>query len=247
MATTFEKATSFRYPVAPEQRIVLRDIDWATYQRLAEAKGDQPILLAYNRGVLEIMSPGPLHEDYKKLLGRFVESVTMELGIPCRSRGSMRWDRPEAERGLESDECYFLTAAKVVATRHRSNNPADYPSPDLAIEVDLSPSNVDRPEIYATIGVPEVWRIDGNAVRIDYLRDDGTYEPAAESRFLPVVPAEIAYWVLQADVDDESVWGRQLQEWVRATLLPRQRAAAAGPAMGGNASEDLGDRAEGGG
>ena len=119
------------------------------------------------------MIPGPLHEIYKSLLARLIETVTMELELPCRSLGSTHWDRPEAERGLEPDECYFLTAAKVAATRHRSKDVSDYPPPDLAIEIDMSRSEVDRAEIYATIGVPEVWRFDGEALRIDRLGTTG--------------------------------------------------------------------------
>ena len=34
-----------------------------------------------------------------------------------------------------------------------SNDVADYPNPDLAIEVDISPSQLDRPEIYAKLQV----------------------------------------------------------------------------------------------
>src|SRR5512135_2089851 len=96
-----------------EQRITLRGVSWETYGRLVEEVGDRPVLKAYSRGVLELMTPGPLHEIYKSLLARLIETVTMELELPCRSLGSTHWDRPEAERGLEPDECYFLTAAKV--------------------------------------------------------------------------------------------------------------------------------------
>jgi Uma2 family endonuclease len=208
-----------------EQRITLRGVSWETYQRLAEEIGDQRILKAYNRGVLELMSPGPLHENYKKLLAILVETVTDELEIPRRSQGSTRWDRPEPGRGLEPDECYFLTAAKVAATRHRSKDVADYPPPDLAIEIDMSRSEVDRAEIYATIGVPEVWRFDGEALRIDRLRDDGTYEVVAESLFLPVAPDEVVRWLVHVDNADEAVWARRLREWARAEVRPRLRPA----------------------
>ena len=225
-STTTANPPSSRRQDAPEQRIVVRGVSWQTYQRLAEERGDQPLLMAYNRGVLELMSPGPLHEDFKGLLGRLVETVTEELEIPCRSRGSTRWDRPESERGVESDECYFLTEAKVAASRHRSDDSADYPAPDLAIEVDLRPTQVDRPEIYATLGVPEVWSFDGEALRIDRLRDDGAYEEAAESLFLPIRPDEVVRWLLHVEIPDETIWGRQLRAWVRDVVLPRHRGMA---------------------
>jgi Uma2 family endonuclease len=210
---------------SPDRRITLRGISWETYLRLVEEIGDQHVLKAYNRGVLELMSPGPIHERHKKRLAIFVEVVTEELEIPRFSLASTTWNRPEAERGLEADECYLLTAEKVAASEHGSDKAEDYPSPDLAIEVDMRRSAVDRPEIYATLGVPEVWRLDDDELHIDRLRDDGTYEEVAESFFLPVRPAEVVHWVVEVKVANETAWVRQLREWVRAEVLPRRRPA----------------------
>jgi Uma2 family endonuclease len=211
--------------VSPDRRITLRGISWETYLRLVEEIGNQHVLKAYNRGVLELMSPGPIHEKYKKRLAILVEVVTEELEIPRFSLASMTWNRPEAERGLEADECYLLTAEKVAVSEHGSAKAEDYPAPDLAIEVDMRRSAVDRPEIYATLGVPEVWRFDDEALRINRLRDDGTYEEVTESLFLPVTPAEVVHWVVNVKVANETVWARQLRQWVRAEVLPRRRPA----------------------
>lgn len=219
-------ATAIDIQVAPPdtQRISLRGISWQTYQRIAEELGDRrAVLLAYKGGILELTMPGPLHEDFKARLRRLVETVTDELAIPCKGLGSTRWDRPAAFRGLESDECYFLTAPKVEAARHRSADAADYPTPDLAIEVDLRRSEVNRPEIYATLGVPEVWRFDGETLRIDRLRDDGTYEASATSQFLPIRPEEVAHWVLDVPADDDNAWVRLLRPWIQAVLAPRRQ------------------------
>jgi Uma2 family endonuclease len=211
--------------VSPDRRITLRGISWETYLRLVEEIGDQRVLKAYNRGVLELMSPGPIHENYKKWLDRLVLTVTEELEIPCRPMGSTTWNKQAAERGLEADECYFLTAESVAATAHNSEKAEDYPSPDLAVEVDMSRSAVDRPEIYATLGVPEVWRFDDEVLHIDRLRDDGTYEEVADSLFLPITPAEVVHWVVNVKLADANQWARQLRQWVRAEVLPRRRPA----------------------
>ena len=37
------------------------------------------------------------------------------------------------------------------------NEVAAYPNPDLAVEVDISRPQADRPAIYAALQVPEVW------------------------------------------------------------------------------------------
>jgi Uma2 family endonuclease len=224
MATTTETAVVPipRVETLPEQRIALRGVSWETFERLVEEVGDITTLMAYNRGVLEFMSPGPSHEDWKTRLGRLVEVVTEEFRIPCKGLGSTHWKRPLVQRAVEADECYLLTAEKLAAWKRREANVAETLSPDLAIEIDISKSAVDRAEIYATLGVAEVWRFDGETLRIDRLRDDGAYEAVGDSQLLPISPAEVARWLQdETDVDD-SAWSRRLRAWVRAELIPRR-------------------------
>ena len=89
-----------------------------------------------------------------------------------------------------------------------SRDLADYPNPDLGIEVDYSPSKIDRPGIYAVLGFDEVWRFDGERVFIDRLSADGTYQVVDESQFLPLKADEIRRWVVEEDSSDESAWRR---------------------------------------
>ena len=49
------------------------------------------------------------------------------------------------------------------------------PPPDLAIEVDISRSSLNKLSIYADIGVPEVWLYDGQSLRSHQLQPDGGY------------------------------------------------------------------------
>ncbi len=71
-------------------RVLLRNISWQTYQDLLKDLEEQPgIRLSYDRGLLEIMAPSPPHENYKKVLGRFVETLTEELNIEIKSLGSL--------------------------------------------------------------------------------------------------------------------------------------------------------------
>ncbi|MEO6811913.1 MAG: Uma2 family endonuclease, partial [Isosphaeraceae bacterium] len=198
-----------------------------------EEMGDQHVLLAYNRGVLEFMSPGPMHEDHKGRLNRLVYVLTEELDVPCKGYGSTMWKALEAHRGLEADDCFYLTIdfyltiEKITAARQpardRSNDSNDYPRPDLAIEIDLRPSAVDRPEIYATLGVPEVWRYDGETLRISRLGLDGTYADVAESGFLAIKAEEVVHWLQDFDTEGTTARARLLREWIRAELIGRVR------------------------
>ena len=162
------------------------------------------------------MSLAQLHDGVKKRLGRFVELTAEELEIPCTGLGQATWKRPEVNRGLESDECYYFAPEKLVAAAEAmmrmSMDGAAYPNPDLAIEVDLSPSKIDRPGIYAALRVAEVWRFDGEhqLIIIEQLGDDGSHQPVKGSTFLPVRAEEVARWVLKEDFHDGSLWGRRL-------------------------------------
>jgi hypothetical protein len=98
-----------------------------------------------------------------------------------------------------------------------------YPNPDLGIEVDISPPEIDRPGIYAALRVPEVWRSLGPEVIIERLTDDGTYQPVEQSIFLPVRAEEIRRWVFEEDSSDESAWARRLRARVRAEVALRAR------------------------
>jgi Uma2 family endonuclease len=175
--------------------------------------------------VLEIMSPGPLHESRKGLLGEFVRIVTRSLGIPRMALGSTTWGREEADRGIEADECFYFEPEKIAAANaalaRESNDSADYPAPDLAVEVDVSRSQLDRPAIYATIRVAEVWRFVGGKALIEHLGADGTYARSPASRFLPVRDVDIQRWLSEEDQSDQPAWEARLAAWSRRLAKPR--------------------------
>ena len=212
----------------PDHRVVIKGVDWAFYEKLVDSIPEGVnIHVDYDGKDLEIMSLSPLHDGVKKTLGRFVELTAEELEIPCRGLGQTTWKRPEVARGLEADDCYFFAPEKLATVDEAivrwSKNVADYPNPDMAIEVDISPSQVDRPGIYAALRVTEVWRFDGERKRIliERLNDDGTYQTVDMSGFLPVRSEEVGRWVLDEDRRDGSAWARRLRAWARAELAPR--------------------------
>jgi Uma2 family endonuclease len=98
---------------------------------------------------------------------------------------------------------------------------ADYPNPDLAIEIDISPSKIDRPAIYATLKVPEIWRFEDESVLIEQLGPDGTYNEVESSRFLRVRRDEVVRWLIEEDSRNEGEWALRLREWVQVELKRR--------------------------
>jgi Uma2 family endonuclease len=201
-------------------------VSWDLYDRLSDAIDEhQHVYLAYDGKDLEILTKGRKHENFRELMGQLVNAIRDDLHIPCRGVGETTWKRPEIERGLEGDLTSYFQAEKlrqdVESLKRGSNDIADYPNPDLAIEVDLSAPEVDRPGIYAALQVGELWRFDGESMWFEQLGPDGKYVPIDESRFLPIRPEEVVHWVVEEDTVDLAAWRARLREWILAELAPR--------------------------
>ncbi|MBV8265515.1 MAG: Uma2 family endonuclease [Planctomycetaceae bacterium] len=208
---------------ALEQRFLLRDVGWEGYETMLKLVGDRPIRLTYDRGDLELMSPSLEHEEYRELLDLLVWLVAAGLRIPCRGAGLTTWRRRAKDRGLEADACFYLASFPRVSGKRTKIDLEVDPPPDLAIEVEISRSTLGRMGIYAALGVPEVWRFDGEALRVEQLQADGTYTTVANSRSFPfLAPEEVVRWVRLAEtIEDRGEWLRQLQDWIREELAPR--------------------------
>jgi len=201
-----------------ETRIRAPGVSWDFYERFVDGLPERSgVRTAYDGEDMEVLVKGPLHEDFRALPGRFVEEVATESGAAFLGLGETTWKRRDAGRGLEADQCYFFEPAKVAQARaalgRRENDVAAYPDPDLAVEVDISPPLIDRPAIYAALGVPEVWRFDGATVRIERLTPAGAYEPAPRSRWLPVAADDVLAWITAEDAHDRGAWARRLRAW----------------------------------
>lgn len=203
---------------AGSARVVLSDVSWQIYETLREIDANDHIRMTFDRGTLEMMSPSQGHEETKRLIGRMVETLTEELQIPLRSRGSTTWKSPELERALEADECYYIKNFSAVAAKRTVDLKTD-PPPDLAVEAEYSRSIVDKLPIYASLGIPEVWRSDGTTVIGLHLNADGRYLQQERSWNLPFLRvAELGRFLSQFDGADETAWIRSFRAWVRETF-----------------------------
>jgi Uma2 family endonuclease len=202
----------------------LSAVDWQTYSRLVRAFGERhDVRLTYDRGELEIMSPSLEHDDDAWVLGLFVFVLTEELKLPVKPGGSTTLRRRRRRRGIEADECFWIANAPRMAGRRRLDLRTD-PPPDLAIKVDVTHSSLNRLSIYAALGVPEVWRLDGDTLTFYVLGGGPAYQSAATSRSFPLVtPADlVGFLQLAHQADDLNQVTGQFRAWIR------QRRAAAG-------------------
>jgi Uma2 family endonuclease len=170
-----------RFEVLPGQRLVLRDVTWPEFEAILEELGERrSSRIAYSQRTLEIVMPLPEHEDTKEIISDLLKALLEELDIEFRCLGSTTFKQPEAE-GLEPDQCFYIQNEAAIRGKKRLKIGID-PPPDLALEVDITSRTY--PEIYAALGVPELWQFSQGRLQIKVLRD-GKYEAVSESPNFP--------------------------------------------------------------
>jgi len=201
---------------------VLYDIDWPTYLRLLRTfeKGGRRLRLTYDRGTLEIVSPLWEHENPAYLLGRFIDVLTEELNLPSRAGRSVTLRRKRKQRGLEPDNCYWIASTPLLQGKTQLDLRID-PPPDLAIEVDITSSSLDRMSIYAALNVPEIWRLSAAGLTFHIL-ETGVYQVRPNSLSFPqLTSADLPGFLAQMGQIDDTTRARQFRDWVRRELLNR--------------------------
>jgi Uma2 family endonuclease len=202
-----------------EQRFVLHGASWRTYSRMLRALADRrAVRLTFDRGVLELMTLSHEHEHQTRLLGRLVVAITEECGLPVKSGGSTTFRRRKKRRGLESDECYWIASEALVRDKDRIDLRRD-PPPDLALEIDVTRSSLDRMAIYSALRVPEVWRFDGQSLTFLVRGPDGAYSAQTHSLAFPqIAAADLMVFLTMRGQSDENAIVRQFRAWLRQKL-----------------------------
>ena len=205
------------------QQLLLHNIDWQTYDTLLRALDERNLHLTYDRGNLEIMALSPEHERQKSLLRLTLLVLAEEFDVALTGFGSTTFRRKEDDRGLEPDECFFIGKFPDVRGKRQYDLTVD-PPPDLAIEVEVSRSCLDRMGIFAAIGVNEVWRFDGRSLTVCRLSATGEYELADHSHYFPAVPLrELAKHIQRGHTLSDGEFTRGLRAWVRTVSSKRSR------------------------
>ena len=198
-----------------EQRFLLGGLEYRRYVAIADAIGEQPIRLTYDRGRLELMTVSREHERYRHLLATFVVEVAVAMEIETAVGGMMTFRREDLDRGFEHDECWWIQHELQMRGRI-DYDPDNDPPPDLGLEIEVSRSVLNRLSLMAALRVPEIWRFDGATLRVLLLGADGEYHASPTSRAFPFLPvAELARFVgLWTTLGDTAIVSA-FREWVR--------------------------------
>ena len=201
-----------------EQRIVLHNISWETFEALLRDTGeDRGSRFAYDCGVLEIMTPLFEHENPKIQFDRFILVLAEELGIEIISAGSTTLKRRIAKRGIEPDTCYYIQNEPAIKGKETLDLEND-PPPDLAIEIDITSSSVNKLGIYSALGVTELWRYDGQNLKFYQLIEEQYVECKFSIAFPIVSVSEISRFIQQSKSMGEIALLKSFRAWVREKL-----------------------------
>ncbi len=200
----------------PEERVLLHNITWETYERLIEEAGEAcGTRFTFDRGELEIITVSIGHEAPNRALAAIAEIVAEETGRDFRRGGSTTFKRKDLSKGFEPDSCFYFRNAAAIRRRGQLDLGTD-PPPELIIEVDITRSSLDRFAIFAEMGVAEIWRYDGRRVRFHTLAENA-YREISDSQVLPPMTSDQATVFVERDSRDEAiVWLRAVREWVRS-------------------------------
>ena len=161
------------YVPTADQRVVMHGVPWSHYEAQLALRGEASSpRMAFLDGALELMRPSKEHERNKSYIGCLLEAYALERGIGLTPYGSWTLKSTPRQSGAEPDECYLVGADQ---NRER---------PDLVIEVVWTSGGIDKLEIYARLGVGEVWFWKDGRIEVHVLRG-GRYESLKRSALFP--------------------------------------------------------------
>jgi len=174
--------------------VTFHDVSWDEYEELLEQVGEAPGLrISYDNGSLQVMTISSEHEKYASFISSLVTVIQLRLRIDILGFGSATMRKRKRKKGNEPDACFYVQTASVIGNRIQLDFETD-PPPDIAVEIDVHHDSRSKFPIYAALGVPEIWRYDGQAMTIYHLSeasDEQPYVAVDTSAALPMLTAEL--------------------------------------------------------
>ncbi|BDI16697.1 hypothetical protein ANSO36C_24990 [Nostoc cf. commune SO-36] len=201
-----------------EQRTVLHNVSWETFEALLRDTGeDRGSRFAYDCGVLEIMTPLFEHENPKIQFDRLIFALAVGLETKIRSAGSTTLKRKTITKGIEPDTCYYIQNEPAIRGKQELDLKTD-PAPDLAVEIDITSSSVNKLNIYAALGVAELWRYDGEVLKFYQLIESEYIEIKLSIAFPLISVIDMNRFIQQSKTMDEIDLVQSFSAWVRGKI-----------------------------
>lgn len=164
------------------------------------------------------MAPSPEHEADKEIIGDLLKALLEELDREFWPLGSTTFKNKTMLKGIEPDQCFYIQNEAAVRGKKRIDLTVD-PPPDSALEIlalEIDVTSRTRTDTYAALGVPELWRREGQTIRI-YQLQSGQYVEVQESPTFPSWPLQeqISRCVAQSQTEGRNKAMRAFREWIR--------------------------------
>ena len=204
--------------IPPGNVLQMKDISWQMFEQILDELGEsRAARVSYSKGVLEIMSPLLEHEFDKKIIGRLVEILLEEMDIEFSPSGSTTFKKENMAQGVEPDDSFYIQNELAIRGKNKVDLATD-PPPDLAIEIDITSRTAFTN--YEDLGVPELWRYNGQKLQINLLQN-GKYIESENSRIFYQFSQLTE--MIHRYVEDSKVVGRNatmkaFRNWVREQL-----------------------------
>ncbi len=168
------------------ESVLIDDVSWELYELASNEMCHGATRMVYDNGRLEIMTVGGKHEMVKTAAARVLEYMAVEFDWDVNGLGNVTLRRRDLLVGLEPDECYYIVS-QMPPIHDGELDIRNYPPPDLAIEVEVTRSSIDKISIYKRLGVREIWRWAGDRFLVQERDPDGNYHDRADSALLPAL------------------------------------------------------------
>jgi Uma2 family endonuclease len=206
-------------PNADETYVVFHDASWDFYEAVLREYNGNPSRVSYYHGTLEI-TENPLERGmYTCAIGEMISEVALEYQIPIARGGSTTLKLQSLECGVNPDRCFWIQNERVV----RSLKELDltvHPLPDLVMEIDVTPSSASHEAIYATLGVPEMWRFDAKTFLTGWQLVSGEWSRIEYSKALPMIRvADLNPFLQRLRQDGATQVSLDFRDWLKT--LPR--------------------------
>ncbi len=114
-----------------ENRVVLNHITWETFNQIIKELGEKRVIrLAYDQGIVEIMTPFGQHEYSNRFIDNLIILIALELNLNIKTMGSLTLKKEMVKKGVEPDSCYYLNNEPLVRNKQDIRLDID-PPPDL--------------------------------------------------------------------------------------------------------------------
>jgi Uma2 family endonuclease len=204
----------------PEDAILIfHNVSWEDYEELLAQVGEaRGLRISFNDGTLKVMTLSAEHEKYAIFINRLVSAISFRLQINVLFFGSATMRKRKKTKGNEPDACFYVQTAAVIGNRIVLDFAVD-PPPDVVVEVDIHHDSRDNYPIYAGLGVPEIWRYDGQQMTIYHLQE-ADYVIAEGSQALPMLSSRVlGEYLNRMTQDGEFKAILAFDEWLQT--LPR--------------------------